>query len=261
VKGADEARFEVLRAERWAVRPRHGPYLRFGSRDAATAFLRRWFGSPASLRRLRGEMAACGERSLDRMSDDDLLRRAALLLVAGGLRVAQRPALRGGLGERAPEARAEEDSALGPLPETDLAWIEFEAFDDLGKPLASEPYELVVPDGSTRKGTLDGNGFARVEPIDRGVCEIRFPRRDQLDWDLSLERYDRTRPTWIEIELLDADGTPCPEEPFVIHCADGRKIDGALDEKGQARVEDLIADECSVEFTRRDWRDLEIAPR
>lgn len=261
MRSEEAFRFEVVRFACGASRSQPMPYLHFRDRSAASTFLRRWFAGGPPLRGLRSEMAACGERAVHGMSDDELRARAAALLVRGTLRIARMPATpRIGDWDFQPSSTAE-DSALGPLPEADLGWIEFEVFDELGKPLASEPYELVLPDGSNRTGTLDGKGFARVEPMEHGVCELRFPRRDKLDWDPSLERYDRTGPTWVEIELLDADGKPCAEEPFVIHCADGRKIGGQLDESGQARVEDLVADECGVEFTRRDWRDLEIPGR
>ena len=59
-------------------------------------------------------------------------------------------------------------------------FIALELKDDEGKPVAGEPYEIILPDGSTvASGTTDEQGKARVDGIDPGQCRIRFPQRDQ----------------------------------------------------------------------------------
>ena len=60
--------------------------------------------------------------------------------------------------------------------------MEFELFDDDGLPVAFEPYQVELPDGSTVEGTLDGRGQARIEGIDPGNCKVSFPNRDAKDW-------------------------------------------------------------------------------
>ena len=55
------------------------------------------------------------------------------------------------------------------------AWIEIELVDEEDEPVSGEKYEIKLPDGSTAKGTLDGDGFARVDGIEPGTCEISFP--------------------------------------------------------------------------------------
>jgi type VI secretion system secreted protein VgrG len=63
-------------------------------------------------------------------------------------------------------------------------WIEIDLVDDEGKPVPGEPYEIKMPDGSVKKGSLDENGFARVDGIeDPGNCEITFPNRDKKAWE------------------------------------------------------------------------------
>jgi hypothetical protein len=62
-------------------------------------------------------------------------------------------------------------------------WIEIEMFDEEDEPVAGEQYEITLPDGTVRRGSLDGNGFARVDGIDPGNCDIKFPKLDREAWD------------------------------------------------------------------------------
>jgi type VI secretion system secreted protein VgrG len=59
------------------------------------------------------------------------------------------------------------------------SWIEIELLDEEGEPVPGERYRITLPDGSTVEGTLDQNGFARVDGIDPGNCEVSFPDLDQ----------------------------------------------------------------------------------
>jgi hypothetical protein len=61
-------------------------------------------------------------------------------------------------------------------------WIEIELVDEAGEPVPGESYEITLPDGTTTKGTLDGQGFARVEGIDPGTCKVTFPNLDKDAW-------------------------------------------------------------------------------
>lgn len=63
------------------------------------------------------------------------------------------------------------------------AWIEIELVDEEDEPVAGEKYEIKLPDGSVAKGTLDGEGFARVDGIDPGTCDITFPNLDKDAWE------------------------------------------------------------------------------
>ena len=66
--------------------------------------------------------------------------------------------------------------------EEKTAWIEIELVDEEDEPVPSEKYEIKLPDGSVAKGTLDGDGFARVDGIEPGTCEITFPSLDKDAW-------------------------------------------------------------------------------
>ena len=67
--------------------------------------------------------------------------------------------------------------------EKELTWIEIELVDDDDRPVSGERYEIELPDGRVRRGTLDGNGFARVEGVEPGNCKITFPRLDRETWE------------------------------------------------------------------------------
>ncbi len=71
----------------------------------------------------------------------------------------------------------------GSSEKSQPSWIEIELVDDAGNPVAGEPYEITLPDGThVTKGTLDQKGFARVENIDPGSCKVSFPRLDKNSW-------------------------------------------------------------------------------
>jgi len=62
---------------------------------------------------------------------------------------------------------------------TKKSWIEIKLLDEDGQPVPGEPYSIKLPDGSVVDGTLDGNGFARVDGIDPGSAEVSFPELDE----------------------------------------------------------------------------------
>jgi type VI secretion system secreted protein VgrG len=64
---------------------------------------------------------------------------------------------------------------------------------------------------------------------------------------------NRNKPHWIEIELLDEKDKPVPGEPYRITLPDGTVLaEGALDEKGFARVDGIDPGTCRVTFPRLD---------
>jgi type VI secretion system secreted protein VgrG len=64
------------------------------------------------------------------------------------------------------------------------SWIEIEMVDEDNNPVPGEAYSITLPDGETvAEGTLDDKGFARVDGIDPGTCQITFPDLDQDAWE------------------------------------------------------------------------------
>jgi len=67
--------------------------------------------------------------------------------------------------------------------EIKTSWIEVEMVDEEDEPVPGEKYEIELPDGSVKSGTLDQNGFVRVEGIEPGNCKISFPKLDKEAWE------------------------------------------------------------------------------
>lgn len=61
-------------------------------------------------------------------------------------------------------------------------WIEIELVGEDDKPIPNEKYKVKLPDGTEKEGTLDQNGWARVESDPKGDCEITFPEMDKEAW-------------------------------------------------------------------------------
>lgn len=65
--------------------------------------------------------------------------------------------------------------------------------------------------------------------------------------------------TWIEIELVAADGSGVANEPYLIVASDGQEFRGVTDASGVARLDGLMPGDCSISFTALDrdaWRPL-----
>jgi hypothetical protein len=63
--------------------------------------------------------------------------------------------------------------------------------------------------------------------------------------------------TWIEIRLIDENDEPVPGARYRLHLPDGAIMEGALDDGGLARVDQILPGSCCVEFPEidsREWR-------
>ncbi len=70
-----------------------------------------------------------------------------------------------------------------PTEDKKLTWIEIELVGEDDKGIAGEPYKITTPDERVAEGTLDQNGFARLEGLEPGTCKITFPRLDKEAWE------------------------------------------------------------------------------
>ncbi|HEX6084608.1 MAG TPA: carboxypeptidase-like regulatory domain-containing protein [Thermoanaerobaculia bacterium] len=75
-------------------------------------------------------------------------------------------------------AQAASSSATQAAAE-ETHFIEIELKDDEGKPVANESYFVELPDGSTKSGRTDANGYARIDGVDPGTAKISFPDLDK----------------------------------------------------------------------------------
>ncbi len=67
--------------------------------------------------------------------------------------------------------------------EEKTSWIEIEMVDEDDEPVPGEKYKVTLPDDTVAQGTLDENGFARIEGIDPGSCKVSFPDLDKAAWE------------------------------------------------------------------------------
>lgn len=75
-----------------------------------------------------------------------------------------------------PKQKAEE------APPEEMTFLAIELKDEAGKPVPNARYVVTLPDGSTREGTLNGNGYARVDNVVPGQCQVTFPELDGQSW-------------------------------------------------------------------------------
>jgi type VI secretion system secreted protein VgrG len=85
---------------------------------------------------------------------------------------------------KSPASNAPTHDPTNPENQTKKSWIEIQLNDEDGNPVPGEPYKITLPDGTTiADGTLDNKGFARVDNIDPGTCQVTFPNLDKDAWD------------------------------------------------------------------------------
>ncbi len=69
------------------------------------------------------------------------------------------------------------------IPKADgVNWIEIELTDETGEAIGGQPYQLTLPTGVVRKGTLDENGFAIEKNLPSQACTLVFPDIDADDF-------------------------------------------------------------------------------
>ena len=67
-------------------------------------------------------------------------------------------------------------AVLSEAPVEAATWIAVRMTDNSGDPVKSLRYEIKLPNGDVRKGTLDDNGLARLESSTSGECTVRATR-------------------------------------------------------------------------------------
>lgn len=91
------------------------------------------------------------------------------------------------------DAKVVEDAGTGAISDEDDAhkkeddkktsWIEIELVGEDDEPIAGEKYAVTLPDDTVAEGTLDENGWARVEGFEKGTCKVCFPDLDKEAWE------------------------------------------------------------------------------
>ena len=62
-------------------------------------------------------------------------------------------------------------------------WIEILVQDKEGNPVVGQDYEIRLPNGELATGATDERGAARIQGIDAGNCQIKFPSLDKTVWN------------------------------------------------------------------------------
>ncbi len=78
-----------------------------------------------------------------------------------------------------------------------------------------------------------GSAFPIAEALARRAAQQAAPKKVK---------------TWVEIELVDQDGNPVPNEKYRLVLPDGTVQEGTLDENGRAGAEGIDPGTCKVSF-------------
>ena len=63
------------------------------------------------------------------------------------------------------------------------SWLEIALKDANGHPVSDVRFHVILANGDLRRGRLDRSGFARLDGIPEGECQIYFPDYDWSSWD------------------------------------------------------------------------------
>ena len=143
--------------------------------------LRDHTANAATMDRLRCLALALGLEPA-RLDDNEVVGAIATLVDDGV--ISKERSLRGAIGGTLLPRL--DDSGNRDDDDTDAAtvrdWIRIKLVDQKGRAVASEKYEIGLPDGSVRQGRLDDDGCAEVRGIPKGECDVTFPRLSKRLW-------------------------------------------------------------------------------
>jgi hypothetical protein len=182
-------RYQVLD---WGENITEGRILQFHNQSAALNFLQQFLRDARSMMTLRWLLTRFSFLgSISRLSDHEVLEQLAHQLVLVRLIIVEQPLLemRAGTAEsfEAPPAEPSAESlklkAQAAFTKEKKAWIEIELLDEANRPVAYEPYRIVLPDQKTiREGRTNIKGMARESGIDPGTCTVSFPNLEKDAW-------------------------------------------------------------------------------
>ncbi len=171
-----------------------GEEMRFDGEAGAVALLARYARDSTNLLALRSYLAGQITSSpLHRLTDAEVIAEVARALNGRRALAFQHsmPPLDtfGDAGDLDSDAA----SARSLLP-TVKTWVEIELVDLEGEPVKGARFWIQTPDGAIHESYLDHRGQARVDGLDPGVCEIRWPDHDEEAVVLATTRLDPPPP-------------------------------------------------------------------
>jgi len=78
---------------------------------------------------------------------------------------------------------AETHNEASEEAQQEKGWIEIRLVDENNDPVPGERYMIELPNGKFAEGSLDQNGFARVNGVKPGTCKVTFPKLDKDAWE------------------------------------------------------------------------------
>ncbi|MEZ4329372.1 MAG: hypothetical protein R3B40_29350 [Polyangiales bacterium] len=128
------------------------------------------------------------------------------------------------------------EAVADPVQATLDTWLGLALTDEHDAPMGDVAYELAMNDGSVQRGTLDGEGRARLEGLSATSCDVRFP---DLEPEYVITRGRALlRDDSVSIDIVDENGRALDGEPYELRLPDGTSIAGTV-EGGQIRIEHL----------------------
>ena len=124
----------------------------------------------------------------------------------------------------------------------------------------------IGPSGVTIQGTLvninsggsagSGSGGSVVPPappLAAAVASNSVPGKDPGPPSHNPTEEEKEKKTWVEVELVDEEGSPVPGERYRVTLPDGKTVaEGTLDQNGLARVEGIDPGSCKITFPNLD---------
>jgi hypothetical protein len=98
----------------------------------------------------------------------------------------------------APEPRVD-----SPVVDCPLTWLEVTLFDEEGAPIADEPFEASLPDGSSHKGRTDAQGRAKIHDVDVEAGDV--------DVEVSIRSAEDGNAEGLLLRIVPR-GAPAPEQ-------------------------------------------------
>jgi uncharacterized Zn-binding protein involved in type VI secretion len=128
----------------------------------------------------------------------------------------------------------------------------------MGSAIAPEASQGMINLSSNLGGEAGRSGQALAAASQNGAAIIFIEDNSSLMLATGANATPAKRKTWIEIELLKADGMPVPYERYRIVAPDGEIVEGCTDGKGLARLSGIDPGTCNITFPTLDkevWRD------
>jgi len=151
--------------------------------DPPESVLREVLGNPFNQEALRGLVEEALVAPTGTLSTEELGGHLREQLQRGTLQFRFKgPRKPEPLGPEHPQQQNE--TPVGPGGDDDLEthWVEIELVDEDDKPVNGARYEVKLPDGTTRTGTLPRSGVVRLTSSKPGTCEVVFPELDKDAW-------------------------------------------------------------------------------